>query len=198
MENRVLVAYTTNAGSTGEVAEAIGEALGQDGARVDVRQIKDAGDISTYDAVLVGGPAIMGWHREAVKFVAQHQQALSQVPVAFFFTAMNLTKTPEKSVGTAPIYRDPVLAKAPRDPDRLSYKENHATVASYLGPVLKKAPLVKPVGVGFFGGKLDYSNLNIFQMLFVMLVVGAQPGDHRDWEAIRAWATGLRPALFGV
>ena len=46
-------------------------------------------------------------------------------------------------------------------------------------------------------GKLDYSTLNIFYMLFVMVIIQAQPGDHRDWETIRAWAASLRPALLG-
>lgn len=27
--------------------------------------------------------------------------------------------------------------------------------------------------------------------LIVMLVIGATPGDRRNWEAIRAWAPGL-------
>jgi menaquinone-dependent protoporphyrinogen IX oxidase len=60
---------------------------------------------------------------------------------------------------------------------------------------LKKVPKVKPVSVGFFGGKLDYGTLNILHMLFVMLIIGARPGDHRNWEAIRAWAVSLRPSL---
>ena len=60
------------------------------------------------------------------------------------------------------------------------------------------APQVKPVGVGFFGGKLDYGSLNIFHMLFVMLIIQARPGDFRNWEAIRAWAASLRPALSGA
>jgi hypothetical protein len=34
-------------------------------------------------------------------------------------------------------------------------------------------------------------------MMFVMLIIGAQPGDLRNWEAIRDWASGLRPALLG-
>jgi menaquinone-dependent protoporphyrinogen oxidase len=198
MNDRISVAYATLSGSTAEVAEAIGETLGQEGAQVDVRPTKDVDDLSTYSAVVVGGPMIMGWHKEAVKFVKKHQGALSQMPVAYFMTALNLTKTSQESVNEVPIYCDSRLPKAPGNPDKLSFKENYATPSRYLGPVLKNAPKVKPVSVGFFGGKLDYSTLNILHMLFVMLIIQAQPGDHRDWEAISAWATSLRPALLGA
>ena len=195
MAKKILVAYTTNAGSTQEVAETIGETLSQDGVQADVRRIKDVGDVSAYDAVLVGGPMIRGWHKATLKFLRKHQKDLSQVPVAYFFTAMSLTKTAETSLGTVPIYQDPALAKAPENENKLSFKEKYATVTSYLKPALKRAPLVKPVSVGFFAGKLDYSKLNVFQMLFVMLIIGAQPSDLRNWEAIREWASSLRPAL---
>jgi menaquinone-dependent protoporphyrinogen oxidase len=197
MNSKILVTYATLSGSTAEVAEAIGETLGQEGAQVDVRPIKDVGDISDYEAAVVGGPMIMGWHREAKRFLKKHQGALSQMPVAYFVTALNLTKTSQESVNGVAIYCDPRLLKAPGNPDKLSFKENYATPSSYLAPVLNKAPKVKPVSVGFFGGKLDYGRLNILHMLFVMLIIQAQPGDHRNWEAIAAWAASLRPVLLG-
>jgi menaquinone-dependent protoporphyrinogen oxidase len=195
MNSKISVAYSTLSGSTAQVAEAIGETLGQQGAEVDVRPIKDVGDLSPYQAVVVGGPVILGWHREAVGFLVKNQGALSQVPVAYFMTAINLTKSTQASLGEVPVYQDPRTAKPPQDASKLSFRENYATVASYLGPVLKKAPQIKPVNVGFFGGKLDYTKLNILHKLFVMLIIQAQPGDFRNWEAIREWATGLRPAL---
>lgn len=195
MAKKILIAYTTNAGSTQEVAETIGETLSQDGVQADVCRIKDVGDVSTYDAVVVGGPMIMGWHRATLKFLRKHQKALSQVPVAYFLTAMRLTKTSDTDLGMVSIYQDPALARAPENESKLSFKERYATVGSYLKPAFNRAPLVKPVSAGFFGGKLDYTKLNVFQMLFVMLIIGAQPGDLRNWEAMREWASSLRPAL---
>jgi hypothetical protein len=32
-------------------------------------------------------------------------------------------------------------------------------------------------------------------MLFVMVIIQAQPGDFRNWPAIRAWAVRLRSAF---
>lgn len=57
---KALVAYTTKSGSTGEVAQAIGEELQRNGVLVDVRLIREVQDVLAYDAVLVGGPMLMG------------------------------------------------------------------------------------------------------------------------------------------
>jgi hypothetical protein len=37
--------------------------------------------------------------------------------------------------------------------------------------------------------------LKLLQMLFVLLVIQAQPGDRRNWPVIREWAAGLRTQL---
>jgi len=192
---KILVAYTTNSGTTADVAQAIGEELGKDGVQVDVRRIEEVDSLDAYTAVVVGGPMIMGWHGTAVKFVKKHQQALSRVPVAYFLTAMSLTRTGETSVDGVPIYVDAMLAKAPKNAARLDFKERYATTTNYLRPVLKAAPSVKPVGVGFFGGRLDLYRLNLLQKLFCLLVIQAQPGDFRHWPVIREWAASLRPTL---
>ena len=52
-----------------------------------------------------------------------------------------------------------------------------------------------PVHVGFFKGKLDLRNIEIFQMLFVLLIIGAKPGDFRDWQRIQNWATETKIKL---
>lgn len=192
---RVLAAYTTNAGSTEKVAQVIGEELGRNGAQVQVCRLEQVTSVEPYDAVVVGAPMIMGWHSTAVRFIRRHQPVLSHKQVAYFLTAMSLTQTEEKSIGTIPIYVDPALAKPPKNAKRLSLKERYATVTNYLHPVLKAAPSVKPVSVGFLGGKLELYRLPLLQMLFVLLVIQAQPGDFRNWPAIREWATGLRSDL---
>ncbi len=189
---KVLIAYTTNAGSTTDVAKTIGDTLRHGDTQVDVCHIKDTEEVSTYDAVIVGGPKqIMGWHRDAVKFLQKHQKTLSRMPVAYFFTSIHLTKTSETSLGPFSIYRDPAVALIPKNENKLSFKEKQTTVESYLKPVLKKVPLIKPVSVGFFAGKLDYSKLNIFHKLLLKLIIREAAGDHRNWEAIREWASTL-------
>jgi menaquinone-dependent protoporphyrinogen IX oxidase len=195
MPIKVLVAYTTNAGSTREVAEAIAGELRKEGATVEARRLEEIEDLSAYQAVVVGGPMIVGWHRGAVSFLKKHQPALSRIPVAYFFTAMSLTRTGDASLNGVPVHIDPNLPKESKNATRLSLRERYATMERYLGPVLRAAPQVRPVSVGFFGGKLDYSRLKLLQMLFVMLIIQIQPGDRRNWPAIQEWATSLSTAF---
>jgi menaquinone-dependent protoporphyrinogen oxidase len=188
---RILVAYATNAGTTADVARTIGEELQKRGAQADVVALDQVSGLDSYDAVVLGAPMIMGWHRGAVRFLKKNQAALSRVPVAFFMMAMSLTRTGETSIDGVPIYVDEQLSQAPKVEGRLSFKERYATVQGYLRPVLKVAPSVKPVGVGFFGGRLDIYRLKWWQALFVMLVIQAPPGEKRHWDAIREWAGSL-------
>jgi menaquinone-dependent protoporphyrinogen oxidase len=66
-------------------------------------------------------------------------------------------------------------------------EENCRTVAAYL----------KPVDVGLFAGRLDYSKLP-FLCWLIAKAMGEAEGDFRDWEAIRAWAGELVPLLGGA
>ena len=72
MNTKILVAYATASGSTIEVAKAIADALSQDGANVDLQNIKDIKDLSSYNAIIVGAPMILGWHRDIVSFFVEN------------------------------------------------------------------------------------------------------------------------------
>lgn len=50
---------------------------------------------------------------------------------------------------------------------------------------LEKYPWLKPVALGLFIGKMDPTKLGFFERL------GSSASDHRDWQAIRAWAKAL-------
>jgi menaquinone-dependent protoporphyrinogen oxidase len=98
MRERILVVYATKAGSTGEVAEAIGQVLCGGGAAVDVRSIEDVGDVSDYSGVVVGSAIRIGrWLPEAVKFVEANAATLATMPVAYFqVSGFMQDDTPEK------------------------------------------------------------------------------------------------------
>jgi len=192
---KILVAYTTNSGSTEEVAQEIAKGLEKSGAQAEVRRLEEVASLEDYQAVIVGAPMILGWHRAAQNFVKKHRAALASRPVAYFCTAMSLTQTGEERVQSVPVCIDPWLAKPAQKPGSLSFKERYALPSNYIAPMLKAAPEVKPVSIGLFGGKLELFRLNIFQMLFVMLVIRAQPGDLRNWSAIGQWAAEIGPAL---
>jgi menaquinone-dependent protoporphyrinogen oxidase len=194
---RFLVAYATMAGSTAEVAQAVGEEIAKCGLQVDVLPVGEIKDLQEYDGVVVGGPMIMGWHRAAAGFLKRHREALKQIPLAVFVLAISLTQSGEMSVNDVPVYVDEKLPKPPADPVRLSFRERYARLPNYLRPILKAARPAKPASIGVFGGRLEYGRVKWWAVLFVMLVIQAAAGDKRNWEVIRTWAAGL-PGLMKI
>lgn len=165
---KVLVTYASRTGSTGGVAEAIGRALCDAGFDVDTRLVKHAGDISAYSAVVLGSAVNRAsWLSEAIEFAEKNREALAKVPVAYFLTCVTLYYDTEEA------------RKAAR---------------SYMEPVLKAVPEVRPVGCGYFGGTLDYSKLSMVVRMVMkskMKEKGIPEGDFRRWDAIGAWAKGV-------
>jgi menaquinone-dependent protoporphyrinogen oxidase len=168
MDNRILVAYATRAGSTIKVAETIGEALNDAGATVDVQNVKNVNDISPYSAVVLGSAVRAGkWMSEAVKFVKTYEESLSQMPVAYFVVCLTMKEdTAEK--------RKEVLA--------------------YLDPIKEQTPQVQPIDVGLFAGAFDMSKLS-FLFRLVMKSMKASEGDFRDLKAVRKWTRGIADKL---
>jgi menaquinone-dependent protoporphyrinogen IX oxidase len=192
---RILVAFSTNAGSTAEVAEAIRKGLEGPEAAVETRRLEEVRDLGGYAAVVLGGPMIVGWHRRTARFLRARRRELARVPVALFFTAMQVTRAGGEQDHGFPVLLDPRLLTEPACPGRLSFKERHTTVESYLRPVRAALAEVRPVSAAFFAGKLDYGKLSFLHMLFVMLIIGATPGDSRNWELIGSWARDIRKEL---
>jgi len=189
------VTYATLAGSTVEVAQAVGEELAKSGFQVDVLPIREVGDLRGYGAVVVGAPMILGWHRAARRFLRRHRKALQRMPLAVFVMAISLTETGETSAEGVPVVLDEQLPKPPQSPERLSFRERYATLANYLQPILRAARPARPASIGMFAGRLEYGRLKWWAVLFVMVIIQAAAGDRRNWEAIRAWAAGLPSAL---
>ena len=193
--NKILVAYATMAGSTAEVAQAVGEEIASSGLQVDVLPLGDVKNLDSYAGVVVGGPMIMGWHRSAMGFLKKHRSIFQHVPVAIFALAMSLTKTAETSLDGVPVWVDENLPKAPKQAGKLSFKENYARLSNYLLPILRAAKPARPISLAVFGGRMEYGRLKWWAVLFAMLIIQAQAGDHRNWPSIRAWAASLAPQL---
>lgn len=171
MNKKILVTYASRAGSTAEVAEAIGKTLSKGGAQVDVIPMNEVKDLSPYRAV-VAGSAIRGskWLPEAVQFIQTHRASLAQKPFAMFTVCITM------AMSNAEKYRSGVM--------------------NWVAPVRE---VVKPLSEGLFAGMLDFSKLPLnwdTLMLRLTVALGIFPrGDHRDWNAIRAWAEELKPVL---
>ncbi len=134
MPEKVLVAYATRAGSTAEVAVAIAETLKAHGASVDVLPLKSVTNLAEYRAVVIGSAIRFGgWLPEAVKFVEQNREALSQHPLAIFAVHILNTDEEETSRQNRHLYLEPVRKLvAPRtealfagvgDPKKVSFVE---------------------------------------------------------------------------
>lgn len=193
---KALVIYYTNSGSTSDVASAIAEELTQKGVETTTKQLAEIQDLSSYDAVVLGAPMIVGWHRDALKYLKTHRNEFDQKPLALFLTGMSLTESPAPESLKAQLHVDARLAVAPKNPQRLSFKERFATLKNYLAPILKEAP-DSLAAIGVFGGRLDFRHLKWYEVLFVMLVVGVKPGEKRNYADIRGWSAGL-PALLNL
>ena len=194
---KILVTYTTMAGSTAEVAQAVGEELAKAGLQVDVLPLAEVKDLGGYAGVVVGAPMIMGWHRQAKSFLRRHRETFQRIPLAVFVMAISLTRTDVKGLGNVLVIVDEKLPKEPEKAGSLSFKERYARLSNYLRPILKAVQPAKPVSIGVFGGRLEYGRLKWWAVLFVMLIIQAQAGDRRNWTAIRSWAAGL-PAAFKI
>jgi len=170
-QETVLVTYATRSGSTAGVAEAIAKTLSESGLPVELKPIAEVKDVTPYRAVVMGS-AIQGqkWLPEALQFVQKHREVLARKPFAAFLVCITLSM---------------------KGSDQ--YREG---VSSWMAPV---RALVHPVSEGQFAGTLDFHKmpltLNTIMMRVPVLLGMWQVGDHRDWNAIRAWAERTRPLL---
>ncbi len=159
MNKRILVTYATRAGSTAEVAAAIGKTLNKRGFAVDVKSVKDQPELKDYQAILMGSAIRMGnWLPEAVAYVKDNQESLKKLPFATFSIHL-------QNLGD----------------DELSLLNRQA----YLNAV---RTLVKPLDEGYFAGNMDLSKLSFADRLITKMVK-AETGDQRDWDKINTWAT---------
>ena len=190
---KVLVTYITHSGTTRDVADAIAEEIIKTGCEAQVLELAEVKDSKEFDAVVLGAPMIIGWHRNALNYLKTHKVELAEKPLALFLTAMSLTESPKPDIPGVDLHLDPKLVAPPQKPGRFSFKESFTTLKHYLTPVLKAAP-TSLKAVAFFGGRLDMYRLKWYDAVFVMLVVGAKPGEKRNWPDIHAWGASL-PAL---
>jgi len=174
-KDRILIAYASRCGSTGEVADAIGRVFSETGACVDVLRVGNVRDLAPYRAVVVGSAVHSDqWLSEASGFVIRNQEALGRLPVAYFLTCLTLTRPTE---------------------------ENRLKALRFVDPLHRDAPQVTPIATGLFAGVLDYDKFS-FMMRMVMKIKmkerGMDEGDYRDWPSIRSWAGDLAPRLLNV
>ena len=159
--SKVLVAYASKCGSTGEVAQAIAQSLCAQGMTVDVRRVDEVSNVAGYDAFVVGSAIRMGnWLGEAQRFVETNVETLRGAPTAFFTVHMlNLDDS----------------------------EESQAARAAYVAPVHE---ILQPQAEAFFAGKLDLDRMSFVDRM-ISKMMKAKNEDRRDWAAIERWAGEL-------
>jgi menaquinone-dependent protoporphyrinogen oxidase len=165
MTQKILILYASRAGSTAEIANAIGQQLCSAGFSAEVRPIEQASTLDGYAAVVLGSAVRYGtWLPEMVKFMERQKPALQKLPAAFFTVCMKASQ------------------------HSASAKTEMAQYSSAARAVFT------PKTETFFAGKIDLAKLSFFDRLMVK-AVKSPVGDLRDWAAIRAWAGELAKLL---
>lgn len=110
MPKKFLIAYGTAAGSTAEVAQAIGEEMEKGSVEVVVQAVENVKDIQGYDGVVVGSAVrmfkILG---KTKRFLRKHKKALRQLPIAYFIVCMTLKEPTEENIEKTKGYAEPML-----------------------------------------------------------------------------------------
>jgi menaquinone-dependent protoporphyrinogen oxidase len=130
MNKKYLVAYGTAAGSTAEVAEAVGEELRKGGLDVDVMAVEAVQDLTPYDGVVIGSAVrIFRLIAPTRRFIRKFKKGLKAKPLAYFLVCMTMAEdTPE----------------------------NVEKATNFAKPLLK---LKEPLSLGLFGGCMDPAKL---------------------------------------
>jgi menaquinone-dependent protoporphyrinogen oxidase len=168
---RVLVAYASRAGSTKGIAEFIGERLQNGGVQSEVKGVSAVGDLSGYDAFVIGSALYMyHWLKEARQFVEENRSALAARPVWIFSSGPTGPK-PTDSKG-----RDLKETQGPREIDEL-----------------RKS--LDPRDHRVFFGAFYADRIKGAMGFFARAVPKDEQGDFRNWDEIAAWADAIATSL---
>lgn len=168
---RVLVAYDSSYGSTGEIAQRIAQQLGSV-ARADLRMINDGLGVSDYDAVVFGAPVQTDVMKESATQWLKDRSADITMPIALFM--------PSASFGIDP--------------------ERERQITEKLGVLTDTADQagLDPVGMLPCGGVVDFSKMSLAGSAVYQVMSGTtQEGDFRDYNAISSWVSQVQPSLIG-
>lgn len=166
----ILVAYATKHGATQGIAEHIAGKLVALGQRAQARSVESVGDLTGYDAFVIGSAAYMGsWLKEATEFVRHNQPILATRPVWLFSSG------PLGTAATDPQGRNLLTVSEPKE------------FADF-------AVSIKPRATQVFYGALDPHKLGLPERMVRGMPAGhtlLPEGDFRNWQAIETWAGGI-------
>jgi menaquinone-dependent protoporphyrinogen oxidase len=168
MGKQILIAFAGNYDSTKEIAQYIAGIITRMGGIVEVKGVEEIESIAQYDAVIIGSAARMDkLLGKTLRFARRHAHELRQKITAYFVTCITMKN---------------------------DTPENREKAGGFLLPL---CGIKEPVGLGLFGGRLEYSKIG-----FLWKTIARQDktgymveGDFRDWGKIKAWALDIGPRL---
>ena len=163
----ILVAYSTRTGSTGDVAQVIGDVLREAQLPVEVARMKDVKTLGRYSAVVLGAPLYIGqMPGELHRFLGRFKFQLGGLPQWFF-----------------------VLGPIEGKPQEFSKAGEKAEMQ------LKKHAWLQPLEVKILGGRFDVNHMpfpfSLATRLRAFPMKDIHATDARDWKDIRAWASNI-------
>jgi menaquinone-dependent protoporphyrinogen oxidase len=162
---KVLVAFASRTGCTREIAAEVARGLTECGAEAEAQPAGRVGDLTGYDAVVLGSAVRFGRILPEVRrFLTRFQPMLARLPVAAFAVGASLrTDTPER----------------------------RQALLDTLTPVRAVA---QPVAAAAFAGRVERRRVGLCWRP-ILAVARVPDGDWRDWDAIRAWAREVAAAV---
>lgn len=172
----VLVAYATRHGATAGIAERIAAVLRTAGLPAEARPVDEVRDVTSYDAVVLGGAAYMfHWLKDATAFARRHRAELADRPVWLFSSGPLGTDRVDQEG------HDVLRTARPTEFDELTEVLHPRGEQIFYGAFDPDAP---PIGLG--------ERL----VRHMPAARDATPaGDFRDWPAIDAWANSIAAEL---
>jgi menaquinone-dependent protoporphyrinogen oxidase len=169
---KILVAYATAHGSTGEVAEFIARTLRTYSVEVDVKNVQAITKLDEYDAYVMGS-AIHGsmWLREMTLFTRRNLEQLARHPAYFWVTCIRALEE-----------------------DGREYARKY-----YFDPETLKALQMRDTAV--FTGKLRTDAITRQEVWYLAShydgrqTAGILNDDFRNWQEIAAWANRVAQDL---
>jgi menaquinone-dependent protoporphyrinogen oxidase len=165
-----LVVYASKHGATEGIAERIAETLRAAGCQAEARSVQAAGDLTGYDAFVIGSALYMfHWMKAATKFVRRNRAVLASRPLWLFSSGPVGTETTDKEG------RDLRAVSGPKEL-----------------PELLQA--LDPRDHHVFYGAADRSKLGR-GLVERMSAKWLPEGDFRDWQEVDAWAAAIADEL---
>jgi menaquinone-dependent protoporphyrinogen oxidase len=171
MNKKILIIYAGNYDSTKEIAQFIAGIISEMGGNIEVRSVDEHPGIASYDAVIIGSAARMDkLLGKTLRFARRRANDIRQKTTAYFVTCITMKN---------------------------DTPENREKARGFLQPLCQ---IKEPVGIGLFGGKLEYNRIGfLWKTLARQDKTGTMAeGDFRNWEQIKAWATAVGDKLINA